>query len=73
MIMGKNYKNWNVEDKVKIIFSHSDDKGKVGVIKEVRPSFCKIEMKGYPKLRNHTYGQFIKITDEEFEELNSKQ
>ena len=59
--MGKNYKNWNVGDKVQIVFSHSDDKGKVGIIREVRPSFCKIEIEGYPKLRNHTYGQFKKV------------
>lgn len=65
--MGKNYKNWSVGDKVQIVFSHSDDKGKVGTVVEVRPSFCKIEVGGYSKPRNHTYGQFIKITDEEFE------
>lgn len=69
--MGKNYKNWNVGDKVKIIFSHSEDLNNVGVIKEVRPSFCKIDIKGYPKLRNHTYGQFAKVGDEEFERLKN--
>lgn len=68
--MGKNYKNWSVGDKVQIVFSHSDDKGKIGTIVEVRPSFCKIEVSSYPKPRNHTYGQFIKITDTEFEELS---
>ena len=40
----KNYKLYNVGDKVKIIFSHSDDLGKEGVIVEVRPSFCKIKI-----------------------------
>lgn len=68
MIMGKNYKNWNVGDKVKIIFSHSDDLGKEGVIVEVRPSFCKIEIEGYSKPRNHCYGQFKKIEDNETKE-----
>lgn len=57
--MGKNYKNWNVGDKVEIIFSHSNDKGMIGEIKEVRHSFCKIETP--VGLKNHTYGQFKKI------------
>lgn len=57
----KNYKLWNVGDRVEITFSHSDDKGKVGVITEVRPSFCRIQIDGYPKTCNHTYGQFRKI------------
>lgn len=70
--MGKNYKLWNVGDKVQIVHSHSDDLNKVGVVIEVRPSFCKIQVKGYVKPRNHTYGQFKKITDEEFEKLNSE-
>ena len=52
-------------DVVKIIHSHSDDIGKTGIIREVRCSFCKIEIEGYPKLRNHTYGQFVKVTDEQ--------
>lgn len=68
--MGKNYKLWNVGDKVQIVHSHSDDLNKVGVVVEVRPSFCKIEVKGYPKPRNHTYGQFKRLTDEEFENLS---
>ena len=57
----KNYKLYNVGDKVKIIFSHSDDLGKEGVIVEVRSSFCKIKIEGYPNLKNHTYNQFVKI------------
>ena len=39
----KNYKNYNVGDKVVIIFSHRNDLNLEGIIKEVRPSFCKIE------------------------------
>lgn len=61
--MGKNYKNWNVGDRVQIVFSHSDDKGKIGTIVEVRPSFCKIEVEGYNKPRNHTYEQFKKYIE----------
>lgn len=57
----KNYKLFNVGDIVEIIHSHSDDLGKTGKIVEVRPSFCKIEIEGYNKPRNHTYGQFKKI------------
>lgn len=62
----KNYKNYNVGDKVEILFSHSDDKGKVGTIVEVRHSFCKIDVgrykqNGEPWYYNHTYGQFKKI------------
>lgn len=57
----KNYKLYNVGDRVEIIFSHSDDKGKIGVITEVRPSFCKILLEGATKTCNHTYGQFKKI------------
>lgn len=60
--MGKNWKNWKVGDKVIINFSHSDDKGKIGVITEVRPSFCKIDI-GEPKTKNHTYGQFSKYEE----------
>ena len=59
--MGKNYKLWNVGDRVKIIRSHSDDLGKEGIIVEVRPSFCKIEIEGYQKPKNHTYGQFERV------------
>lgn len=59
----KNYMRFKVGDVVKILHSHSDDKGKIGKIVEVRPSFCKIEIEGYPKPRNHTYGQFEKLED----------
>lgn len=61
----RNYQKYKEGDVVKIIHSHSDDIGKTGVIREVRCSFCKIEIEGYPKLRNHTYGQFVKISDEQ--------
>lgn len=60
--MGKNYKNWNVGDVVQIVFSHSDDKGKIGTIVEVRNSFCKIDI-GENKPKNHTYGQFVRYED----------
>lgn len=61
--MGKNYKLWNVGEKVKIIHSHSDDLGKEGIIIEVRPSFCKIEIEGYSRPKNHTYGQFQRVNE----------
>ena len=61
LISMKNYKLFNVGDVVEILHSHSDDKGKIGTIVEVRPSFCKIEIEGYPKPKNHTYGQFKKV------------
>ena len=61
LIFMKNYKLFNVGDVVEILHSHSDDKGKIGKIVEVRPSFCKIEIEGYSKPKNHTYGQFKKI------------
>lgn len=67
--MGKNYKLFNVGDKVKITFSHSDDLNMVGTLVEVRPSFCKIDLGLYkpngvkPDIKNHTYGQFEKIED----------
>ena len=57
----KNYKLFNVGDVVEILQSHSDDKGKIGKSVEVRPSVCKIEIEGYSKPKNHTYGQFKKI------------
>lgn len=57
----KNYKNFNVGDEVIILHSHSDDKGKTGIITEVRHSFCKIQIPRYNKPKNHTYGQFKKI------------
>lgn len=65
--MGKNYKLWNVNDRVQIIRSHSDDLNKFGTVIEVRPSFCKIQIdnefsqNGKPLIKNHTYGQFKKI------------
>lgn len=61
----KNYKLYNVGDVVEIIHSHSSDKGKIGTIVEVRPSFCKIEIEGYNKPLNHTYGQFKKLEGDE--------
>jgi len=69
----KNYKNYKEGEKVKILFSHSDDLGCIGLIKEVRNSFCKILIlndDGTPKLnkqnnkpiiKNHTYNQFKKV------------
>ena len=57
----KNYKNYQIGEKVKIIFSHSDDMNLEGEITEVRNSFCKIKTeKG---IRNHIYGQFKKLQD----------
>lgn len=60
----KNFERFKVGDKVQIVFSHSDDKDKIGTIVEVRPSFCKIEVEGYKKPRNHTYGQFKLVEDD---------
>lgn len=67
--MAKNYKNYNVGDKVEIIFSHSDDKGKIGTIVEVRHSFCKIDIGIHPQngkrhIVNHCWNQVRKINDE---------
>ena len=59
--MGKNYKLWNVGDRVRIIRTHGDDLYKTGTVKEVRCSFCKILIDGATKEINHTYGQFEKI------------
>lgn len=64
----KNYENFNIGDKVIILHSHSDDKGKVGVITEVRHSFCKIDIGVHPQngkrwIKRHTYGQFKKINE----------
>ncbi len=59
----KHYKLFNIGDVVKILHSHSDDLNKIGTIVEVRPSFCKIQIDGYPKPRNHTYGQFKKVDE----------
>ena len=61
LIFMKNYKLFNVGDAVAILHSHSDHKGKIGKIVKVIPPFCKIEIEGYPKPKNHTYGQFKKI------------
>lgn len=57
----KNYKLYSVGDRVVITHTHKDDLGKEGIIREVRHSFCKIEIEGYAKLQNHTYGQFKKV------------
>lgn len=57
----KNYKLYNVGDKVVITRSHSDNVGKTGVITEVRHSFCKILLEGATKTCNHTYAQFKKV------------
>lgn len=62
----KNYKLWNIGDKVRITQSHSDDLGKEGTIVEVRHSFCIIDegrykQNGKPWYYNHTYGQFEKV------------
>ena len=62
----KNYKLYNPGDRVIIIRSHSDDKGKEGIIVEVRNSFCKINIGTNPQngkslIKNHTYGQFKKL------------
>lgn len=57
----KNYKLYSPGDRVFIVHSHSDDEGKEGTIIEVRHSFCKIQVDDYPRIMNHTYGQFKKI------------
>ena len=72
--MAKNYKNYNINDVVRIIQTHGDDLHRTGKIVEVRCSFCKIHLfdadgnlaiipnsKNKPDIRNHTYGQFEKI------------
>ena len=38
----KNYKLFNIGEKVEIIRSHSNDVGQIGTIVLVRPSYCKI-------------------------------
>lgn len=58
----KNYKNFNVGDKVLITRSHRMDLNLEGIIREVRHSFCKIETS--VGLNNHTYGQFEKINED---------
>lgn len=55
----KNYKLFNIGDKVKIVRSHSNDVGQIGTIIEVRPSYCKIQLPN-GEIKNHTYGQFTK-------------
>ena len=71
----KHYKLFNKGDKVQITSTHKDDLGKIGIIQEVRPSFCKIliiKENGEPELNwqnnkpiiyNHTYAQFKKINN----------
>ena len=56
--MAKNYKLWNVGEKVVITRTgpKNNDLGTEGVITCVRNSFCKILIDG--KEQNHTYGQF---------------
>lgn len=66
----KHYKLFNKGDKVQITSTHKDDLNKIGIIQEVRPSFCKIlilKENGEPELNwqnnkpviyNHTYAQF---------------
>lgn len=58
----KNYKKYNVGDQVIIVHTHNDDLNKIGIITEVRHSFCKIDIDG--KLYNHTYGQFKLVNNE---------
>lgn len=53
----KNYKLFNVGDKVEIVRSHSNDIGQIGTIILVRPSYCKIQLPN-GEVKNHTYGQF---------------
>lgn len=55
----KHYKLFNEGDKVIITSTHKDDLDKIGIIREVRCSFCKIEIEG--KMYNHTYAQFKKV------------
>lgn len=69
----KNYKLFNVGDKVRIVRTHGNDLNKEGIIETVRPSFCKIQIlnedgslmlnpqNNKPIINNHTYGQFVKI------------
>lgn len=62
--MAKNYKLWNVGEKVVITKTgpKNNDLGKEGVIICVRNSFCKILIDG--KEHNHIYGQFKRIKSE---------
>lgn len=71
----KHYKLFNKGDKVQITSTHKDDLGKIGIIQEVRNSFCKIMIlkeDGTPELNwqnnkpiiyNHTYAQFKKVEE----------
>ena len=56
----KNYKLFNIGEKVEIIRSHTNDVGQIGTIVLVRPSYCKIELPS-GEVKNHTYGQFKKV------------
>lgn len=69
----KHYKLFKVGDKVQVIATHKDDLNKIGIIQEVRCSFCKIMIlkedgtpevnwqNNKPIIYNHTYAQFKKI------------
>lgn len=69
----KHYKLVKVGDKVKITSTHKDDLNKIGIIQEVRCSFCKIMIlkedgtpevnwqNNKPIIYNHTYAQFKKV------------
>lgn len=69
----KHYKLFKVGDKVQITSTHKDDLNKIGIIQEVRNSFCKIMIlkadgtlevnwqNNKPIIYNHTYAQFKKV------------
>lgn len=69
----KHYKLFKVGDKVQITATHKDDLNKIGIIQEVRCSFCKIMIlkedgtpevnwqNNKPIIYNHTYAQFKKV------------
>lgn len=71
----KHYKLFKAGDKVQITSTHKDDLDKIGIIQEVRNSFCKIlilKPDGTPELNwqnnkpiiyNHTYAQFKKVSE----------
>lgn len=71
----KNWKLWNIGDKVKIIRTHKNDLNKKGIIKVVHNSYCEIQIlnddnipelnpqNNKPIINNHTYKQFIKYND----------
>lgn len=54
----KNYKLFKKGDEVIITSTHKDDLGKIGIIREVNNSYCKIAIDN--KVYNHTYAQFKK-------------